>query len=271
MNISNKILDKADAKLRTAGALARNDINVVDYQSIDSQAGMVLLAYDRNNVVPTGNDIALLFQACFGAHVVPKLETARHHEAEACISLMASAPIFTRPIEEATTMTMVHATAYMDKGTNQVWDVANDDTGHKILVRRSDENIAALVEGRKRRQQRSTPKLAGLQVTAAVDAGPGDRVRFYDQGLVAYGLVESCNGGTCSIKTSTGVVKVDRAAIFNVVQKAQTFIADEKSELDKYFEKAYGDAAFADKLTHTTVLENSGGHISPFGMPAGAK
>jgi len=270
MSIGDRLLEKAANRLHVAGVMHRSDLSIIDAQPIDKHACMVLVAYDRGSNVPTGKDLELYFQAMFGDKVYPKLESARHHQGEAVITLLASAPAVTRPIEDAGTegMVMMHALAYMDTVTNQVWDVGQDEANRKFLVRRSGEDINTLVEARKRRTRHSAPKLASLLTTAMVDVVAGDRVRFYDHGLIAYGQVKTVNASKATISTSSGEVTIDRAAIFNVVTKSQEFISEERNALQQYFEKAFGDANFSQQLTNTTVKDKAKGVVSPFAKAA---
>lgn len=264
MNTGAKILKRASNSLGNSGYASRSDLKIADFVGIGDgkSTGQVLLAYDRNLSKPSGREIEEFFRANFGNLVVANLSTLSHVEAHPLCHLVANIQVQTRPVSDANDMTRMTPTTYIDKVSQSLWEVTSAEDGMKFLVRHVEDNLADVVASRAARVQRSLPKIAELTAMnklGAPDVDVGDRVQFYDSGIITYGKVTSLKGERVTISCPTGKCTVDIRAVFKVVDKAQSAITDEKNLLDNYFEKAYGDPGFAKELTDTTSTEQGGG------------
>jgi len=268
MSIGERILQKTAQKMHAAGQLGRQDMAIVDFTPIDDgkRFGHVLIEYDRESEAPDPSAIQAFFTQHFGNMVKPNLTTIRLYPDEAAVSLVCGTLSEVRPISDAADkeqMTMVNALAYADNATNTIWDVTQDESGRKYMVRHSEDNLTDIVEQRKRKLSRSGPKLASMGI-GKIACAQGDHVKFYDNGVIAYGEVTSVSGNKVTVRAAGGAVTVDRGAILVVTQKSQGAMSDEKAELKDYFSQAYGDPGFAGELTKTTVKEENGGKITTY-------
>lgn len=73
----------------------------------------------------------------------------------------------------------------------------------------------------------------------------GDKIRFYDGTMPMIGTISSISGDTVSV----GGKSVPKESVFNVVERSSTAVGDDKSIMNDYFTRAYGNSDFANKLT----------------------
>lgn len=255
MSIGNKLLARMAAKIKTAGLTCRQDLAVTDYQGIEGgrRVGQVVLSYNQMLKPPSGKEIEEFFMNNFGNAVQANLDTVKIHKDIGAVSVVATTQLATRPITDADgpSMTRLTPLSYVDANTSELWDVTSDEAGRRFMIRQSSDNLADIIEARRLRS-RTAPKLASAKI-AGLDMGVGDRVSFYDNGIVAYGEVSDLDGATVGIKAATGPVRVSKEAILKVIAKGEAGVADGKRDMKKYFEEAFGDAAYAAELTEETT------------------
>ncbi len=258
MSIADKLLSKMATQIRTAGYAGRQDLAITDYQGIEDgrRVGQVVISHNPTLKPPTGRDIEEFVLATFGNGVLANLDTVKIHTDLHAVSVVMATQVSTRPITDADSPSMVRLNplSYVDANTHEVWDVSADDAGRRFMIRQSSDNLADIIEARRVRS-RTAPKLAQAKVAAGIDMGVGDRVSFYDNGLVAYGKIQDLDGATVGIEAAAGVVRVDKQAILKVIAKGEAQVADSKKGLQKYFSEAFGDAAYAAELTEETTKD----------------
>lgn len=254
MSIASKLLQKMTVANKAAGLTARPDLSITDFHPIEDgrRAGYVVIAHDPHLATPTAAEIEQFFVQTFGESVQAQPHTLQVHEDVHAVSVAANLQVVTRAIQDADQgMVRINPLKYVDASTQQVWNVESDEAGRKYMVRESAESLAEVIELRRTRSRSLTrearvasSKLAQL----AVDVG--DRVSFYDNGILAYGEVKDFDAGMVGIEAGTGKVTVAKSAIVKVIAKGDKQVSDEKSELRKYFSEAFGDAGYAAELTN---------------------
>lgn len=257
MSISDKLLSKMASQIKTAGYACRQDLAITDYQGLADgrRVGTVVVSHNPTLKPPSGRELEAFFTSTFGNGVLANLDTVKIHSDLNAVSVVVATQVATRPLADADgpSMTRLTPLSYVDANTAEVWDVTSDDSGQRFMVRQSSDNLADIIEARRLRS-RTAPKLAQVKI-AGLDMGVGDRVSFYDNGLVAYGKIQDLDGATVGIEAATGVVRVDKQAVLKVIAKGEAQVADSKKDLRKYFEEAFGDAGFAAELTEETTKD----------------
>lgn len=255
MSIASKLLQKMTVANKAAGYTARPDLQITEFHPIEDgkRAGYVVIAHDPHLSTPSAADIEQFFVQTFGESVQCQPHTMQIHQDVSAVSVAANLQTVTRAIQDADHGAMVRVTPlkYVDAATQQVWNVEADEAGRRFMVRESAESLADVIELRRTRSRGlarearvASSKLAQL----AVDVG--DRVSFYDNGILAYGEVKDFDAGMVGIEAGTGKVTVSKEAIVKVLAKGEKQVSDEKSELRRYFSEAFGDAGYAAELTN---------------------
>lgn len=257
MSMHQKLLAKMATAVKALGHTCRADLAVTDFRGIDGgrYAGHVTLQYDRDLGAPTARDVQAFFSDNFGNQVQPQTQTLRVYEDEGVAQVAANSVVVTRPIADADQDHMVRVTPvkYVDATTQEVWNVHNDESGRKYMVRESSESLDDLVEARRNRE-RSAPKVAATKM-ALLQLDKGDRVSFYDNGILAYGEIDDVDAVSVGITASTGKVRVSKSAVVKILAKGESQIADEKDELRRYFSEAFGDPSYAAELTEKMTID----------------
>lgn len=257
MSMHQKLLAKMAVAVKSLGHTCRGDLAVTDFQGIDGgrYAGHVTIQYDRDLGAPTARDIQAFFSDNFGNQVQPQPQTLCIYEDEGVAQVAANSTVVTRPITDADQDHMVRITPvkYVDATTQEVWDVHSDESGRKYMVRESSESLDELVEARRLRD-RSAPKIASTR-RAMLNLDKGDRVSFYDNGILAYGEISDIDAVSVGITAATGNVRVSKSAVVKIISKGESQIADEKDELRRYFSEAFGDPSYAAELTEKMTID----------------
>jgi hypothetical protein len=252
---------------RKAGLKGRPDMKIIDHE-ITSSCGTfarVLIAFDKTAGDMQPQHIEQFFVGKFGNAVKPHINTLRTIKQDGYTMALVTAETFkqVRNINDATHMQRVNAMTYTANG--ELWTVQDDSTGNKHLVKVSEDNLGELLEMNKQREHRAAPRVASLK-EAFCHCEVGDTVKFFDNNSVQYGTLvkESDASGMVTIKSRMGSITTDHKNVLSVMSRGAKAVSDDKSILNEYFSKAYGDKQFAKELTTKSILDNTNGDL---GLP----
>jgi predicted HAD superfamily Cof-like phosphohydrolase len=167
---------------------------------------------------------------------------------------MATLNVPTRAYSDINDLVKISANTFMDSNTQNLWQVV--DTGNvKYLSRQSDEDVAEIVQARRDKKGNREARFANVK-TAAPMALAGDQVKFMSpQNVILLGEVSSISDAKAVIKANGSSYSIDCQAILQIVERSGSNLKTEKSNLQDYFTKAFGDAGFAKELTKETTQE----------------
>jgi len=246
--VNAKILDRLGEKVAENNLPPRSDMQIVDVREIDPLKCNVLIAFERHmGEAPTLSQLERFVAATFHNKVVAQTQTAQLHEADAAISVCLTMNVDTRPVTDATVMRRMTASSYFDDSTGHVWQVV-DNGMSKHLIRRTDENIADIVMARMERSSRKSASFARVRQAAPMLA-EGDTVRFYDGTMPMVGKVTSLRDTEVTVSANSKSYTVPRESVFNVVERSQSAVGDDKNLLEDYWSRAVGNPDWARKFT----------------------
>lgn len=247
-SINSKLLNRLGQKVAEQNLPPRSDMQIVDLREIDPLKCNVLIAFERQvGSDPTLSQLERFVSATFHNKVVAQTETATFHDADNAISVCLTMNCDTRPVTDATVMNRVAGNGYYDESTGHIWQVV-DNGVQKHLIRRTDENIAAIVQAKLERASRKHATFARIRQAAPMLTS-GDRVRFYDGTLPMVGTISSLSDTDVTVSANGKSISVPRESVFNVIERSSGAISSDQSTLEDYFARAYGNSDFASKLT----------------------
>ena len=247
-SINSKLLNRLGEKVAEQNLPPRSDMQIVDMREIDPLKCNVLIAFERHvGSPPTMSQLERFVANTFSNRVLAQTETAAFHEADNAISVCLTMNCDTRPVTDATVMRRMAGNGYFDETTGHLWQVV-DNGVQKHLIRRTDENIADIVQARVERASRKCATFSRIRQAAPM-LTVGDRVRFYDGSLPVVGKISSINGDDVTISANGKSTSVPRESVFNVIERSETAVSQDKNTLTDYFARAFGDSDFASKLT----------------------
>lgn len=246
-NIHRKLLARLDEVSDERSLPARSDMYLADVQPIDGMKCNLLIGYDNHVAGPPQlSQVERFVESRWGGQVHAQTTTARLHEGEEAVSVLATINTQTRSVADAAVMNRIMAGTYMDEQTGHVWVVA-DNGESKYLMRRPDRDIDAVI-GTPDRFSRRQARFEELR-TAAAMLTAGDTVRFWDGAMPMVGKVSSLSGDQVSISANGKTYSVAREAVFNVVSRSESQISSDKNLLEDYWSRAVGNEEFGRKLT----------------------
>ena len=268
--IHGKIIDRLAAVVEEKNLPPRSDMHIVDMREIDAMKCNALIGYEGHiGAEPTLSQVERFVEATFHGKIHAQSATAQLHPADNAVSVCLTMHADTRPVFDATVMKRVAGNGYFDTSTGYIWQV-RDDGNKKFLVRQSDENIADLVEAKMSRNTRKDANFAKVRQAAPM-LTKGDRVRFFDGTLPMNGEVKSLSPDTATISANGKSYTVARDAVFNVVQRADSFVSTDKKDLNDYFARAFGNKEFADQMTNKMSRDTDEGDPGFEGTIGGEK
>lgn len=262
--IHSKLLQRLGEKVEEQNLPPRSDMYVADTQSIDSMKCNLLIGYDAYVAgAPTLSQVERFVESKWHGKIHAQSTTARLHEGEEAISILVTAHTDTRPVTDATVMTRITTNAYMDEQTGAMWHIADDGT-QKYLMRRAELSIDEIV-GSPNRVSRKQARFGELR-TAAAMLTTGDTVRFWDGAMPMIGKVTSLSSDGVGISANGKGYSVAREAVFNIVERSEGQLSAEKSTLQDYYARAFGNEQFAKDLTRKLNQQADGGLGSDTGF-----
>lgn len=256
-HINGKILDRLGERVTEKNLPPRSDMQIVDIRPIDSMKANVLIAYETQvGTPPTLSQLERFVSATFDKRIIAHTETAQIHEADSAISVCLSLNLDTRPVTDATVMRRVATNGYFDEATGHVWQVVDNGT-QKHLIRRTDDNIAEIIQARMERKSRKSATFAQVRQAAPM-LSEGDTVRFFDGVLPVVGKITSISDDNVSVSANGKSFSVARESVFNVVERAPSAVSGDKSTLEDYFSRAYGNPEYARKLVNKLNRDDAG-------------
>lgn len=251
-SIHGKLLDRLGEKVSEQNLPPRSDMQIVDMRTIDPLKCNVLVAYERHvGTPPTLSQLERFVAATFSGKVVAQTTTAQIHEADSAISVCLTMNCETRPVTDATVMSRVAGNGYFDESTGHIWQVV-DNGVQKHLIRRTDENIADIVQARMERASRKHATFSRVRQAAPM-LTVGDKVRYYDGTMPCIGTISSISADTVSV----GGRAVPRESVFNVVERSSKAVSEDKNLMEDYWSRAVGNPDWARKLTRKMNREEA--------------
>lgn len=261
--IHSKLLRRLGEKVEEQNLPPRSDMYVADVQPIDSMKCNLLVGYDAHVAgAPTLSQVERFVESRWHGRIHAQTATARLHEGEEAVSVLVTVHADTRPVTDATVMQRITSNAYMDEATGAMWQIADDGT-QKYLIRRADKSVAEIV-GAPERFSRKQARFDELR-TAAAMLTTGDTVRFWDGTMPMVGKITSL-GSEVGISANGKSYSVPREAVFNVVERSEGQLSDEKSTLEDYWARAVGNPDWARKFTRKLNQQSEGGLASDTGF-----
>ena len=242
----------------------RSDLRLTDVQAIDELKCKVLLAFSPGTDVPSMDELEKYVEHTWNNKVTAQTSTALVHKEENAISVLVTANTATRVISDADSMTRVMEGMYRDSATDNLWVVA-DNGSNRFLMRKPEAAISDII-GIPERTSRKQASFSRI-VTAAPLITTGDKVRFWDGVMPSIGNVTSVssNGDKVSISCGGKSFSVSPAAVFNIVDRGESQIRDEKDAMKDYFTKAF-PGSYGEILTRKLNREDGSlGSDSGFG------
>lgn len=256
MSVHDRLLDRLGEKVIEKNLPPRSDMQVVDMREIDALKCNVLVAYETHvGTPPTLGQLERFVAATFNGKVVAQTATAQLHEADSAISVCLTMNCDTRPVTDATVMRRMAVNGYFDESTGHVWQVVDTGTA-KHLIRRTDENIADIVQARMERASRKHATFSRVRQAAPMLTS-GDTVRFYDGTVPVVGKITSLSDDKATISANGKSYSIARESVFNVVERASSTVSEDKGLMEDYWARATGNADFARKLTKKMNREES--------------
>tara|TARA_R100000656_G_scaffold104176_1_gene76103 strand:- start:133014 stop:133835 length:822 start_codon:yes stop_codon:yes gene_type:complete len=247
-NFQAKVFSRFAEKVADSNLPPRSDMFLVDMREIDAMKCNALIAYEPGmGSVPTLGQLERYVEATFNGRVHAQSNTASVHEGSNAVSVMLTLHHDSRPVTDAVNMRRITASSYMDDQTGHLWQVVSNDT-NKFMIRRTNENISDIVAAKLDRRGRKSASFDKVRQAAPL-LSSGDTVRFFDGVLPQVGKITSMNGDDVSISSGGKSHTVPRESVFNIVERSESKVSDEKSILRDYWERAVGNSSFADKLT----------------------
>jgi hypothetical protein len=226
----------------------RIDLNISDWHMVDPNTAIVIIAYNKENGQPDMSEVTKLITKDFNGRVQAHLKTANIHD-EGAISIVASLKRPERPASDAAKMVKVVANTFLDSRLDETWEM---DTAKGTLSRVLDEDLAAILDERKRRMNPAQAHLtfASLVETKAPNSvAVGDTAKFILAGKMFEGEITQVKATTAKIKLASGEIhELDKGALFNIKGGKDAGKRDKQIQLD-YYSKLYG-SDFANKLVN---------------------
>lgn len=245
--IHEKLLERLAEKADEQGLPPRSDLYLADVQPIDGMKCNLLIGYDAHVAgEPQLSQVENFVHARWGGRIHAQSSTARLHEGEQAVSVLATINTQTRNVADAAVMHRMMTGTYLDEQTGHVWVVA-DNGDKKYLMRRPDKAIDEIV-GSPERYSRKQARFDELK-TAASMITQGDTVRFWDGAMPCVGKVTGLSGDQVSVSANGKSYSVAREAVFNIVDRADGQISATQNVLEDYWSRAVGNAEFGRKLT----------------------
>lgn len=254
--LRNKLLTRLEERVAENNLPPRSDMQIVDMREIDALKCNVLIGYDPlMGNAPTLSQLERFVASTFKNKVVAQTQTAMTYEADSALSVCLTMNCDTRPVTDATVMRRIAVNGYFDESTGHVWQVVDNGTA-KHLIRRTDENITDIVQARLERASRKHATFSRLRQAAPLLTN-GDTVRFYDGTVPVVGKITSLSDDKATVSANGKSYSVSREAIFNVVERADSAVSGDKSNMEDYWTRAIGNADWARKLTNKMNREES--------------
>jgi len=245
-----RMIEKLGAKMdKVVGH--RGDLYLADFQRIDSDAGHLLLGYERS-IGPVGsNDVIACVSRMFDGTLQPVMETAKQYKTEGAVALVVQRTVPTRKYEDRNQMLAVSNIHFLDQQLGDTWEVKAQPDGTRYLARVSRDDIGSIVQERRRRMSvKASVVTFGNTLSAGVpNMNRGDEVRFYDSGQLMTGKVTRVGEADVTIAGPTGNLTVAHEAVVEILQASPQTKQNVRSYLSDYFADAYGFEEYADQLT----------------------
>ena len=227
----------------------RGDLDIADFQKLDTVSAHVLIEYEPKLGRPRGDDIERFFAKTFEGKLVPIMASCAIKSK--AVSIVAQLNVPTRDMSEAndkSKMTPIIAgMMYLDNALGDNWEVKEQD-GKKILAKTSQDNIEQIIAARRNRMfVTQTPSVSLASVATAKEwVGAGDKVKAYFKGGIhSLEITASIKGGF-KAKTSDGKEAViAKEAVLDLQAQNAEKAPNEAAKIQKYFEEAYGDKNYA--------------------------
>jgi len=257
-DIGNTIEQRLGQKLRERTASVRSgrfDLRLSDFKIFNSnREARVLVTYEKNLGIPSRKQLDEWVTASTNGRLVMELESPRHYADYNAIVAMVRMNELKRPVRHTASMMKGAANQYMDKDRS-IWEVQQDSSGERFLVRVADDDMEEILRERQRYERTASVhkrlRLDDLREAASeMPLDVGDRISYMHRGILQRGEVTHVgDDGLVHVrKAAKDVLKIPRENVVDIFEKSPKAQKDRKQFLIDFFTQAYGDADFAKEL-----------------------
>ena len=242
--MGHKLVKAAAARLAPRGGTAstRPDLYLSDHQRIANDASHALVGWAPTLEDPTPEAIQHWVMATFETgNVLMDLNSLKFHKPERVASFVVRLRVPTRQIDDAKTMAHIAPNKLLEANTQTVWEVRETEKGDKYLACLVEDNLDELLAEKHRKVRKAgalsfhSVRSAGLHALNA-----GDKVRFYDKGLLKEGTVSSLLDGEVTVKNGKDtMLRIAFSAVTEVVQKDPATIQDYSQRVWDYYAQIF--------------------------------
>lgn len=251
--VRNDIATRFGKKMSERVAATRSgrfDLKLYDYKVTTPYEARILVAYSNNLGTPKRSEIDEWATTSFNGNAVVDLKTLRNYPDHNVITAFVRKVRRMRPLSDHTKMITTGNARYMDDDKT-IWEVMTRD-GQRYLARAEKDDLEEILRIRQTQERTASIhhriRLRDLVTAGIHDLEPGDHVRFSYDGILQQGEVSKVGKENVTIKANGKSLTVDTMSVVDVVEKSPKAKAEQDKFLREFFEKAYGDKAFADEL-----------------------
>jgi hypothetical protein len=252
--IKNDIAARLSQRLteRTASTrCGRFDLKLHDYRVNSPIEAKIMIAYSKEMGFPKRSEIDEWVTSSLNGNARVVLETVRNYPELNVITAFLSKNRLYRPLSASKGMLVVGKARYMDSD-KVIWEVSTNRDGEKFLARAEKDDLDEILKARLSKEHSASVhhrlRLDNLVTAGIHNLEPGDRVRFSYDGILQQGEVSKVGKENVTVKANGQSLTVDRLNVVDVYEKSPKSKAEQDAKLREFFERAYGDKAFADEL-----------------------
>jgi len=258
--IAARFSDKVNRRVASTRS-GRWDLKLADYKVISEKEARIMVAYAPEMGAPKRSQVDSWTTTSLNGHLRLSLETLRHYPDLCVVTAVVARNERLRPFNASPQnpsvpkgMIAVASTRFMDE-EKVIWEVMSNKNGERYLSRATKDDLDEILRERQTRERTASIhhrlRLADLVTAGIHNLEPGDKVRFSYEGILQQGEVSKVGKDNVTIKANGTSVTVDRLAVVDVYEKSPKSQAEQDKFLKDFFERAYGDKEFADKLVDT--------------------
>ena len=274
---SSSRMDRIRQRLSPNGG--RIDLFIADTRPRNKAAADILVGYSIERGAPERSEVIAFVRKEYGGKVDvldgSTMDHGRVNTNNGAVHCIAEAITDRRPIDQykvdpksyrnITAMKLddtgpIAGTAFQHVRTAEVWDIEDDDSGGRMMVRRVEEDIDQILQARAQTvgiKVASSLRLDKMNITAGAHMlDIGDRVTYYMKGTQCSGTVATTSrrGGRMHVSVrcdKDGSVNVlDEGEIVSVIQKNPAINDSREEKNTAFWEKVYPTSPeFARRLT----------------------
>ncbi len=257
MSAGERILEKFQRRMAADAATARSgrmDLQLVDYQVHSADEAQILIQYNKNLGVPKTAQVHEWVASTFSGSLRLVPETPMNSTDLQAIRATVNRNHVRMPYQPTFVgkMLRVGADQFMDS-REAVWEVREGDTGDKVLVRVSQDDLPTILGERldkmKHGSMHHVPRLADFHMAGISNPDVGDQVEYYHPAYGRkFGKVTKVTADQIMVSAKGEVAAVPRGDLIAITKSSSQSQQERKADEKDFYGKAYGDQAFANKL-----------------------